>query len=139
MASPASLDRPLRDEVAQLEGAFVAAVGGRDVHGAVSELLRLDELIERRVRAGDDSADLHAARATLRALIVRLGDAATDGLRDPHDTVGPFVDALLEVRASARRAGDWTTADLVRDRLVAAEIELHDGPAGTTWTIRPGS
>ena len=139
MASPASLDRPLRDEVAQLEGGFVAAVGGRDVHGAVSELLRLDELIERRVRAGDDSSDLHAARTTLRALIVRLGDAATDRLRDPHDTVGPFVDALLEVRASARRAGDWTTADLVRDRLVAAEIELHDGPAGTTWTIRPSS
>ncbi len=135
MASPASLDRPLRDEVAQLEGAFVAAVGGRDVHGAVSELLRLDELIERRVRAGDDSADLHAARATLRALIVRLGDAATDGLRDPRDAVGPFVEALLEVRASARGAGDWTTADLVRDRLVEAGIEVQDDATGTTWSL----
>ncbi len=132
---PDGPDRPLRDEVDHLEGAFVGGLGSRDIHAAVSAVLELDELIERRVGAGDDGPDLHAARATLRALVVRLGDAASDGLRDPRETIGPFVEALLELRARARDAHDWTTADLVRDRLVAAGVEVRDDAASSTWSL----
>jgi cyanophycinase-like exopeptidase len=127
---------PLRDEVAGLEGAIVAALGDRDPGRAVGGLLALDQVIERRVGAGEDSPDLQAARATYRSLIVRLGESVGDGSRPPHDTVGPFVEALIEVRARARNARDWTTADLVRDRLVDAGVELHDEPTGTSWSVR---
>jgi hypothetical protein len=128
---------PLRDEVGRLEGAIVAALADGDAGRAVGGLLALDQVIERRVGAGEDSPDLQAARATYRSLIVRLGESVGDGSRPPHETVGPFVDALIEVRGRARDARDWTTADLVRDRLVDAGIELHDEPSGTSWTVRP--
>ena len=128
----------LRDEVARLEGAIVAALADRDAGRAVAGLLALDQVIERRVGAGEDSPDLQAARATYRSLIVRLGESVGDGSRPPHETVGPFVAALIEVRARARDARDWSTADLVRDRLVDAGVELHDEPTGTSWTVRPG-
>jgi cysteinyl-tRNA synthetase len=49
--------------------------------------------------------------------------------------VEPFVEALLAVRARARETRDWATADLVRDRLVAAGIEVRDGADGTTWEL----
>jgi cysteinyl-tRNA synthetase len=58
--------------------------------------------------------------------------------RDPRDTVEPFVTALLELRTKARAAGDWATADLVRDRLVGAGIEVRDEVAGSSWVLHPG-
>jgi cysteinyl-tRNA synthetase len=50
--------------------------------------------------------------------------------------VRPFVDALLEQRVRARGAREWAAADAIRDRLLAAGIELHDSPDGTTWELR---
>jgi len=52
-----------------------------------------------------------------------------------------LVDALLAVRAAARTAGDWATADRIRDQLAAAGVELRDGPEGVTWLLAgaPGS
>jgi cysteinyl-tRNA synthetase len=124
--------------VARIEGAFVDALADRDVHPAVAALLELDALIERRVGAGDESSDLHAARATFRSLIVRLGDVATTGTSDPRESIAPFVETLLELRARARGSHDWSTADVVRDRLTAAGIEVHDDPVASTWSIREG-
>jgi hypothetical protein len=133
--SPASFAGPLRDEVAHLEGTVVDALTDRDVQAAVGALLTLDATIERRVGAGEDSPDLLAARATFRSLIVRLGDLARDGARDPREAVGPFVTALLELRARARETRDWTTADLVRDRLTAAGVEVRDESTGSSWVL----
>ncbi|MGH2468399.1 MAG: CysS/YqeB C-terminal domain-containing protein [Candidatus Limnocylindrales bacterium] len=41
---------------------------------------------------------------------------------------------MLRERARADR--DWATADLIRDRLVASGVEVHDGEAGSTWTMK---
>jgi cysteinyl-tRNA synthetase len=62
---------------------------------------------------------------------------AVEGSRDPAALVGPFVDALLAERVRAREARDWSAADAIRDRLLAAGIELHDATVGTTWELRP--
>ncbi len=102
----------------------------------MTALLTLDATIERRVGAGDDSPDLAAAWSTLRSLIVRFGEAAADGVRDPRDAVTPYVESLLEIRARARDARDWATADLVRERLTVAGIEVRDDPTGSSWSIR---
>jgi cysteinyl-tRNA synthetase len=56
-------------------------------------------------------------------------------MRDPRDAVTPFVEALLELRARARAGRDWETADLVRDRLAAAGVEVRDEVGGSTWTL----
>ena len=126
---------PLRDEMADLEGAFVAALGQGDSRSAVAALLDLDSAIEARTRAGEDSPDLDGARSTFRALITRLGEASGPARPDQRTTIEPFVAALIELRDRARAARDWTLADLIRDRLVAAGVEVRDAGDGSTWTL----
>jgi cyanophycinase-like exopeptidase len=126
---------PLRDEMATLEGAFVAALDRADVHEAVASLLDLDSAIAGRVRGGEDSPDLDNASATFRSLIVRLGERAETGGGVPRETVDALVGGLLAVRDAARANRDWATADLIRDRLADAGIEVRDGASGSTWVL----
>jgi cyanophycinase-like exopeptidase len=135
VSRPAPAALPLRDAMADLEGAFIEALGRHDARTAVASLLDLEAAISARVRSGEDSPDLDNASATFRALIARLGERAEAATADPRETVRPFVEALLEVRARARSAADWPTADLVRDRLAAAGVEVRDGPDGSTWLL----
>jgi hypothetical protein len=134
-ARPARSPEPLRDEMAGLEGSFIAALGHHDSRGAVAALLDLDAAIDARVRAGEDSPDLDNARSTFRALIARLGEAAGAAGADPRSTVDPFVETLLGLRARARDARDWATADLIRDRLIEAGVEVRDGADGSSWVL----
>jgi hypothetical protein len=126
---------PLRDEMATLEGKFIAALGHGDGRAAVAALLDLDSAIDARIRAGEDSPDLDNAESTFRALIARLGEAVRSAPNDPRTTVEPFVLALLELRDRARAARDWALADLVRDRLAAAGVTVSDGAAASTWIL----
>ena len=126
---------PLRDAMADLEGSFIEALGRGDTRAAVGALLDLDSEISARVRRGEDSPDLDNADATFRSLIARLGERAEVGTRDPRELLEPFVDALLELRARARAARDWGTADLVRDRLADAGVEVRDGAEGSSWVL----
>jgi len=130
---PARPAAPMREQMQDLEGAFIAALDGDQIHDAVAALLGLDEAVEARIRAGEDSPDLDNASATLRALVVRLGEHAAAGSREPSDGLAPLVETLLELRDRARAAKDWATADLIRDRLAAAGIEVRDGAEGSTW------
>ena len=126
---------PLGDEMAELEGAFIAALGHHDSRAAVAALLDLDSAIDARVRAGEDSPDLDNARSTFRALIARLGETAATGGTDPRSTIDPFVQALIALRARARDARDWQTADLIRDQLTGAGVEVRDDAEGTSWVL----
>lgn len=130
---------PLRDAMADLEGTFIDALGRGEMREAVGALLDLDEAISARIRHGEDSPDLDNARATFRSLVVRLGEAAEAGAGDPRAALEPFVAALLDLRSRARTARDWPTADLVRDRLAAAGVEVRDEADGSTWTLRGAS
>ena len=132
---PRRVAEPIGHEMADLEGTFFAALAGGDGRAAVAALLDLDSAIEGRIRAGEDSPDLDNARSTFRSLIARLGEAAAAGGTDPRATVEPFVEALLAVRARARETRDWTTADLVRDRLAEADVEVRDGADGSSWIL----
>ncbi len=69
-------------------------------------------------------------------MIVRLGEAAETGVRDPRVVVGPFVEALLDARRQARADGRWADADNLRDQVVAAGVEVRDTAGGTEWQLR---
>ncbi len=43
------------------------------------------------------------------------------------------IEALIEQRAAARRAGDYAHADHIRDELASAGVELEDSRQGTLW------
>jgi cyanophycinase-like exopeptidase len=50
--------------------------------------------------------------------------------------VEPLIDALLELRQSAREANDFATADLIRDRLLELGVGVSDSADGTEYRIR---
>ena len=46
------------------------------------------------------------------------------------------VEALIAERFQCRLDKKWTRSDEIRDELLAQNIELHDGPDGTTWSVK---
>ena len=125
----------MRDEADRAREAFEAALGRRDVDGCVAAVLGLEEAIAAWQADTLQSDDADEARRVMRALVVRLGELAEQGAADPAEAVAPFVEALLAVRAGARENKDFATSDLVRDRLVAAGVEVRDAADGTSWTL----
>jgi hypothetical protein len=125
----------LRAITAQLEATFDAALGARDAAGAVAALLTLEASIVEWSRDTLQGEDIDRARAALRAMVVRLGAAATDGVRDVRDVVGPVVEAALAARVAARADKAFGVSDAIRDNLAAAGIEVRDTPDGVEWSI----
>jgi len=126
---------PLVDLVREREASFVAAVASRDMALAVGTVLDLEQDVtawSTDIPAGDE---LDRARASLRSLILELGRLSETGARDPREVVGPFVEALLELRNAARQEGRFAEADLVRERLAECGIEVRDTPGGSEWLL----
>ncbi|MDQ3305573.1 MAG: hypothetical protein M3535_06250, partial [Actinomycetota bacterium] len=118
-----------------LEARFGQAVKERDVDGAVTAILELEDAIVSWSRDSLQSDEAGQARAALRAMVVRLGELAQVGARDPVEVFGPFVEAVIEARAAARARKDWAGADALRDRLQATGVEISDTPEGTDWRL----
>jgi hypothetical protein len=127
---------PLLESVAAAEDAFEEALDKRDVTSAVGAILDLDRELTAWAADTLQSDEMDQARRALRAMIVRLGEVAEVGARDPAEVLGPFVDAMLEARHLARDQRRWDDADALRDRLVALGVEVHDTPSETTWNLR---
>jgi len=130
----------LHAEIRRLETEFDAAVAALDVDAAVRAVLDLDDTME--AWSGDttqsDAAD--RGRAALRRMVVRLGELARTGARDPRDVVGGFVEAVLEERSAARGDRRFADGDRIRDALIALGVEVRDTPDGTQWDFKsPGT
>lgn len=95
-----------------------------NVLAAVDALLELDEL----------NRDVET-RATVHALITRLGHIAASPRVDFQAVVGPFIEALLQARNAARAGGRWDEADAIRDQLTSLHVSIKDSADGSQWTI----
>jgi cyanophycinase-like exopeptidase len=125
----------LRHATVAATARFDSALAARDVDGCVGALLDLEQTLH------DWSADTltsdegDRARAALRRMVVRLGELAVAGARDPRDTLAPYVEALLELRKRARDGRDYASSDWIRDRLTGAGIEVRDTADGAQWSV----
>lgn len=46
------------------------------------------------------------------------------------------INQLIEQRYEARQSKNWELSDQIRDKLLGYNIELKDGPDGTSWTVK---
>ncbi len=114
---------------------FDRAFETRDVDGCVRAVLDLEQAVHDWSADTLQGAATSSARRLLRSMVVRIGQLAQDGARDPRDVVGGYVELLLQVRESARAAKDFATADAVRAGLAQAGVEVRDGSDGTDWLL----
>jgi hypothetical protein len=124
---------PLPEIMAAADRRFEAAAGARDADAMVGVILELETAIGQWEADMDEDQGTEQARALLRSLVGRLGRAAQDGLTDPVDRLRPAVEPLLELRATLRAAGSFTGADVIREALTAAGLDVSDTPEGTRW------
>ncbi len=117
------------------EAQFDTALATRDADGAVAAILQLESAIVEWSRDTLQSDDIDRARAALRSMIVRLGAAATEGVRDVREVLGPVVEAALAARVVARSEKAFAVSDAIRDQLAEAGIEVRDTPDGAEWLV----
>jgi cysteinyl-tRNA synthetase len=128
----------VREDAEAARASFDEALAASDVDGCVAAILQLEDAIQQWSTDMLQSDDTDHARRVLRSLVVRLGQLAHDGARDPRQVIGPYVELALHLRALAREAKDFVTSDLVRDRLTAAGVEVRDTADGVEWSLPAG-
>jgi hypothetical protein len=119
-----------------MESRFNDALAAGDSSAAVAAVLDLDAAVVEWSADTLQSDEMDQARRALRSMIVKLGTAASDGLRDPRTVLGPVVEAALAARRVAREEKAYAVSDAVRDGLDAAGIEVRDTTDGVEWVIR---
>ncbi len=127
---------PLPELMARAERGFEVAARERDAAAMAGVILELETAIKQWEADTDEDQGPEHARALLRGLIGRLGQAAQTGLADPRDRLRPAVEPLIALRNTLRGEGNFAAADAIRQALAAAAIDLGDTPEGTRW--RPG-
>jgi hypothetical protein len=126
----------LGEEADRADAAFTAALAAGDATSATAVMLSLEQAIWAWSADTLQSDETDRARQVLRSMVTRLGDAAVGGLADPRSVVGPLIETLLELRASARTERRFETSDLIRDRLDAHGVEVRDTADGAEWDLR---
>ena len=125
----------LGEATSRAEEAFEAAMAIGDATGAAVAALGLDHAIVEWSRDMLQSDETDRARAALRAMIVRLGEAAVAGLRDPAGVLAPVVEAALALRRVVRAEKRYDLSDLLRDELSAVGVSVRDTPDGVVWEL----
>ncbi len=84
-------------------------------------------------------ADIDRLKETFDTMLgqilgIRLGAAAEAGADlKPYEGA---VDLLMEIRANAKSNKDWTTSDLIRDKLAALGFNVKDTKNGVEWSLK---
>ena len=131
-----TVDSNLRQATDRLNVAFAAALVAGDADAAARAALELDDAIAGWSADTLQSDDAEYARSVLRSMVTRLAGAATGGLRDPREVVGPFVQILLDLRAQVRADKRFDLSDMIRDRFTAINVEVRDTSQGVEWGFR---
>jgi co-chaperonin GroES (HSP10) len=130
---PETMASSLVDDIVVAEQKFNDAIARGDSAEAVRAALELEDAIRSWSADTLQSDAMDRAHAALRSMIVRLGEAAVQGLADPRVALEPVMSVLIELRSAVRADKRYDLSDLIRDRLTAIGIEVRDTPDGPVW------
>ena len=85
-----------------------------------------------------DLAELRKVMTLFTSDILGLRNDKSADNSAREEAFGKVVDMVLELRAKAKAAKDWTTSDHIRDELAAAGFEVKDTKNGVTWKLNIG-
>ena len=120
---------------------FIAAMDDDfNAPGALAALQALTREVNTLLNSGQPvgKAVLEAIDQTYRELGGQvLGIVPEDDFAAASDAARAegLIRALIELRAEARAAKDFATADRIRERLTALGVTLEDRPDGTIWRV----
>ena len=123
----------LLDEVDQHVRAFDDALQAADALQAGAAVVALEDALQGWAADVTQSDEMDRARRTLHRLVLRLARTAHDGLHDHRQLVAPLVEALLDLRDTARAERAFEVGDRIRDRLADAGVHVRDTPTGADW------
>jgi cysteinyl-tRNA synthetase len=127
-----------------MDNDFNTAQALGSIFDAVKSINRIKQALSKKPASQDidllkESAQSIKTLAGILGLLRRnpddyFKDLQTKHLEAVHMTQSELKQ-LIDERNNARANKDWGKADLVRDTLLKKNIELKDGPEGTTWKI----
>jgi cysteinyl-tRNA synthetase len=112
--------------MAEAERRFEQAASAGDTAQMVTAVLDLESAAADWEDDTDEDQGPEQARALLRTLIARLA-------RPEPPTLRAMVEPLLGLRATLRDQRRYDEADVIRDALAAAGLDIRDTPDGTWW------
>ena len=80
-------------------------------------------------------ADIDELREVMETFIFHVLGLRDETSGDNAALVDGLMQMILDIRAKAKAAKDWTTSDQLRDSLGTLGITVKDGKDGATWSI----
>ncbi len=134
------VDAPDQEYLARFAAALDDDLASQEAIAVLFDLVREGN---RLIDAGESAAAMAGAYDVMVGVLGLTEEKATaipDGLAPLLASQGIGADdldsamaALIEVRADARSAKDWATADAIRDGLATAGITIEDTADGARW------
>jgi len=128
-----------------MDNDFNTAQGLGHLFDAVKTLNRITQALPPLPAAADLTLLRQGAQAvtTLAGTMGLLGEEPACYIKTKQEKILANLDIdaaaiaeLIKARTSAREEKNWSRADEIRDQLLARQIELKDGPTGTTWHVK---
>jgi cysteinyl-tRNA synthetase len=120
----------------QLERNIVESLRQGQAEQATHTLLELERHIWNVRELIEEEGGMGAAREVLRELLTLFGQHLAARPRSYEASIGPMVEVMLELRRRFREQKNWEVADLIRNSLEKANVQVEDTPDGTRWHLQ---
>ncbi len=117
----------------KLEHEIIESLRQGRAEQATHTLLELERHIWNVRELIEEEGGMGAAREVLRELLAQFGQHMAARPKSQEASIGPMVEAILELRKTFRKQKNWEAADQIRNSLEKIDVLVEDTPDGTRW------